>query len=149
MLILVRSVTFCKALRAGPSLVHHGPTGSGTGLRTRRGATAVAELMRKDLDAFGSFCCLLEDDLYASWPQVEQFLNVTIREVRVELPGIDPEQDMELTGANDTLRLRAWSARKTGAATVRSSVTGPSPASCPCRPDARRTSPPPAPTGCW
>lgn len=60
MLILVRSATFCKALRAGPSLVHHGPTGSGTGLRTRRGATAVAELMRKDLEAFGSFCCLLE-----------------------------------------------------------------------------------------
>lgn len=55
MLILVRHATFCKALRAGPSLVHHGPTGSGTGLRTRRGATAVAELMRKDLDAFGSF----------------------------------------------------------------------------------------------
>ena len=104
----------------------------------------MAELMRKDLDAFGSFCCLLEDDLYASWPQVGHHPG-SPGGAAGHRPGVRHGTDR----ANDTLRLRAWSARKTGAATVRSSVTGPSPASCPCRPDARRTSPPPAPTGCW
>ncbi|ALU39683.1 heat-shock protein Hsp20 [Kocuria flava] len=67
----------------------------------------MAELMRRNFDALEPFRRLLEGDLSPSWPRVEEFQDGNTQVIRAELPGIDPEQDVELTVVNDTLRLRA------------------------------------------
>lgn len=72
----------------------------------------MAGLMRRDaLDVLEPFRRLLEGDLQtdlqASWPKVEEFQDGAAMVIRAELPDIDPEQDVELTVVNDTLRLRA------------------------------------------
>lgn len=46
-------------------------------------------------------------ELDVAWPRVEEFQDGNTMVIRAELPGIDPEQDVELTVVNDTLQLRA------------------------------------------
>ncbi|ALU41336.1 heat-shock protein Hsp20 (plasmid) [Kocuria flava] len=72
----------------------------------------MAGLMRRDtFDVLEPFRRLLEGDLQpdlpVSWPKVEEFQDGEAMVIRAELPDIDPEQDVELTVVNDTLRLRA------------------------------------------
>ena len=55
----------------------------------------MAELMRRYFDALEPFHRLLEGDLSPSWPRVEEFLDGNTQVIRAELPGIDPEQDMD------------------------------------------------------
>jgi len=50
---------------------------------------------------------LLEGDVETSWPRVEEYREGDTLVVRAELPGIDPEKDVELTVADDMLHLRA------------------------------------------
>ncbi|MCM3688301.1 Hsp20/alpha crystallin family protein [Kocuria rosea] len=72
----------------------------------------MAGLMRRDsFDMLEPFRRLLEGDPQSgaavSWPRVEEFQDGESMVIRAELPGIDPEQDVELTVVNDTLQLRA------------------------------------------
>ncbi|MCM3687313.1 Hsp20/alpha crystallin family protein [Kocuria rosea] len=72
----------------------------------------MAGLMRRDpFDVLEPFRRLLEGDLQpgmpVSWPKVEEFHDGEAMVIRAELPDIDPEQDVELTVVDDTLRLRA------------------------------------------
>ncbi|ALU41434.1 heat-shock protein Hsp20 (plasmid) [Kocuria flava] len=72
----------------------------------------MAGLMRRDaFDMLEPFRRLLEGDLQSdlnvSWPKVEEFQDGEAMVIRAELPDIDPDQDVELTVANDMLRLRA------------------------------------------
>lgn len=46
-------------------------------------------------------------ELEAAWPRVEEFQDGNTMVIRAELPGIDPERDVELTVVDDTLRLKA------------------------------------------
>ena len=72
----------------------------------------MSGLMRRDaFDVLEPFRRLLEGDLHSdlqvSWPKVEEFQDGDAMVVRAELPGIDPDQDVELTVVGDTLQLRA------------------------------------------
>lgn len=72
----------------------------------------MAGLMRRDaFDVLEPFRRLLEgdlpSDLQASWPKVEEFEDNGAMVIRAELPDIDPDQDVDLTVVDDTLRLRA------------------------------------------
>jgi HSP20 family protein len=51
-------------------------------------------------------------ELEVAWPRVEEFQDGNTMVIRAELPGIDPEQDVELTVVNDTLQLRAQKREK-------------------------------------
>ncbi|MFW6187289.1 MAG: Hsp20/alpha crystallin family protein, partial [Actinomycetota bacterium] len=50
---------------------------------------------------------LLEGDVETSWPRVEEYRDGDTVVIRAELPGIDPDRDVELTVADDELHLRA------------------------------------------
>lgn len=67
----------------------------------------MAELMRRNFDALEPFRRLLEGDVSTTWPKVEEFLDGNTQVIRAELPGMDPEADVDLTVVNNTLRLRA------------------------------------------
>ena len=68
----------------------------------------MAGLMRREgLEMLEPLRRLLEGDVEASWPRVEEYWDGDTVVIRAELPGIDPEQDVELTVVNDMLRLRA------------------------------------------
>ena len=69
----------------------------------------MAGLMRRDpFEVLEPFRRLLEGgDLQAATPRVEEFREGSTAVIRAELPGIDPEADVELTVVDDTLRLRA------------------------------------------
>lgn len=69
----------------------------------------MAGLMRRDpFEVLEPFRRLLEGgDLQAATPRVEEFREGSTVVIRAELPGIDPEADVELTVVDDTLRLRA------------------------------------------
>ena len=68
----------------------------------------MAGLMRREgLEMLEPLRRLLEGDVEASWPRVEEYRDGDTVVIRAELPGIDPEQDVELTVADDVLHLRA------------------------------------------
>lgn len=67
----------------------------------------MSELMRRSVDALEPLRKLLEGDVSASWPKVEEFLDGNTQVIRAELPGLDPDSDVDLTVVNNTLRLRA------------------------------------------
>lgn len=68
----------------------------------------MAGLMRREgLEMLEPLRRLLEGDVEASWPRVEEYRDDDTVVIRAELPGIDPEQDVELTVADDVLHLRA------------------------------------------
>ncbi|WP_244296567.1 Hsp20/alpha crystallin family protein [Kocuria rosea] len=68
----------------------------------------MAGLMRREgLEMLEPLRRLLEGDVEASWPRVEEYRDGHTVVIRAELPGIDPEQDVELTVADDVLHLRA------------------------------------------
>ena len=68
----------------------------------------MAGLMRREgLEMLEPLRRLLEGDVEASWPRVEEYRDGDTVVIRPELPGIDPEQDVELTVADDVLHLRA------------------------------------------
>lgn len=68
----------------------------------------MAGLMRREgLEMLEPLLRLLEGDVEASWPRVEEYRDGDTVVIRAELPGIDPEQDVELTVADDVLHLRA------------------------------------------
>ena len=46
-------------------------------------------------------------DLGGNWMRVEEFVDGDTLVVRAELPGIDPEKDVELTMSNGALHIRA------------------------------------------
>lgn len=46
-------------------------------------------------------------ELEVAWPRVEEYQDGDTVVIRAELPGIDPDHDVELAVVNDTLRLRA------------------------------------------
>lgn len=52
-------------------------------------------------------------DLEVAWPRVEEFQDGSTVVIRAELPGIDPDKDVELTVVDDTLRLRAQKREQT------------------------------------
>ena len=52
-------------------------------------------------------------ELEAAWPRVEEFQDGNTVVIRAELPGIDPEKDVELTVVDDTLRLKAQKREQT------------------------------------
>lgn len=69
----------------------------------------MAGLMRRDgFEMLEPFRRLLEGDVAeTSWPRVEEYREGNTAVIRAELPGIDPERDVELTVADDVLHLRA------------------------------------------
>jgi HSP20 family protein len=68
----------------------------------------MAGLMRREgFEMLEPFRRLLEGDVETSWPRVEEYREGDTLVVRAELPGIDPEKDVELTVADDMLHLRA------------------------------------------
>lgn len=68
----------------------------------------MAGLMRREgLEMLEPLRRLLEGDVETSWPRVEEYRDGDTVVIRAELPGIDPEQDVELTVADDVLHLRA------------------------------------------
>lgn len=68
----------------------------------------MAGLIRREgLEMLELFRRLLEGDVEASWPRMEEYRDGSTLVVRAELPGIDPDKDVELTVVDDTLRLRA------------------------------------------
>ncbi|GGG65540.1 hypothetical protein GCM10011374_31770 [Kocuria dechangensis] len=74
----------------------------------------MAGLMRRDVFEMPEpFRRLLEGDAETSWPRVEEYRDGDTLVVRAELPGIDPDKDVELTVANDMLHLRAERREKT------------------------------------
>ncbi len=67
----------------------------------------MTELVRKNFDALEPLRRLLEGDVGTTWPKVEEYLDGNTRVIRMELPGLDPENDVDLSVVNNTLRLRA------------------------------------------
>lgn len=68
----------------------------------------MAGMTRRDsVDMPYPFRRLMEGGLQTAWPRVEEFQDGNTMVIRAELPGIDPEQDVELTVADDVLHLRA------------------------------------------
>lgn len=73
----------------------------------------MAGLMRRDsFDMLEPFRRLMEGDLQTAWPRVEEFQDGNTMVIRAELPGIDPDKDVDLTVVNDTLHLRATRQQK-------------------------------------
>ena len=73
------------------------------------------DLVRRErsdvLDAFRRF---FTGDLEpASWLRVEEFVEDDTLVVRAELPGIDPEKDVDISVVNGSLRIRATREEKT------------------------------------
>jgi HSP20 family protein len=68
----------------------------------------MAGLMRREgFEMLEPFRRLLEGDVEASWPRVEEYRDGNTLVIRAELPDIDPDRDVELTVVDDTLHLRA------------------------------------------
>ena len=68
----------------------------------------MAGLMRREgLEMLEPLRRLLEGDVETSWPRVEEYRDGDTVVIRAELPGIDPDRDVELTVADDELHLRA------------------------------------------
>lgn len=68
----------------------------------------MAGLMRREaFDVLEPLRRLMEGDLETTWPRVEEFQDGNTMVIRAELPGIDPDRDVELTVADDELHLRA------------------------------------------
>ena len=68
----------------------------------------MAGLMRRErLEMLEPFRRLLEADVETDWPRVEEYRDGNTVVIRVELPGIDPEEDVELTVVDEQLHLRA------------------------------------------
>lgn len=68
----------------------------------------MAGLMRREaFEMLEPIRRLLEGDPEASWPRVEEYREGDTVVIRADLPGIDPERDVELTVADDVLHLRA------------------------------------------
>lgn len=68
----------------------------------------MAGLMRREgLEMLEPLRRLLEGDVEATWPRVEEYRDGNTVVIRADLPGIDPDQDVELTVADDVLHLRA------------------------------------------
>lgn len=68
----------------------------------------MAGLMRREgLEMLEPLRRLLEGDPEVSWPRVEEYRDGDTMVIRADLPGIDPERDVELTVADDVLHLRA------------------------------------------
>lgn len=67
----------------------------------------MTELIRRNFDALEPFRRLLEGDVGTTWPKVEEFMDGNTQVIRAELPGLDPDKDVDLTVVNNTLRLRA------------------------------------------
>ena len=68
----------------------------------------MAGLMRREgLEMLEPLRRLLEGDAETSWPRVEEYRDGDTVVIRAELPGIDPDRDVELTVADDELHLRA------------------------------------------
>lgn len=64
-------------------------------------------LRREGLELLEPLRRLLEGEAEASWPRVEEYRDGNTVVIRAELPGIDPDRDVELTVADDLLHLRA------------------------------------------
>lgn len=74
----------------------------------------MAGLMRQEaFDVLEPLRRLMEGHPEAAWPRVEEFQDGDTMVIRAELPGIDPDRDVELTVVNDTLHLRATRPEKT------------------------------------
>jgi HSP20 family protein len=75
----------------------------------RRGTTMAFGLAPRDiLDAPEMMLRrVLESDLDKSWLRVEEFDDEGTLVVRVELPGIDPDKDVDVSVADGVLRIRA------------------------------------------
>ncbi|MGX5359960.1 Hsp20/alpha crystallin family protein [Kocuria sp. KH4] len=74
----------------------------------------MAGLMRREaFDVLEPLRRLMEGDLESTWPRVEEFQDGSTMVIRAELPGIDPDKDVELTVVNDTLHLRATRQERT------------------------------------
>ena len=54
-----------------------------------------------------TFRRMLDFDWEGRWLRVEEFVDESTLVVRVELPGIDPDKDVELSVANGVLHIRA------------------------------------------
>lgn len=68
----------------------------------------MAGLMRREgLEMLEPLRRLLEGDVEATWPRVEEYRDGNTVVIRADLPGIDPDQDVEVTVADDVLHLRA------------------------------------------
>ena len=68
----------------------------------------MAGLMRREgFEMLEPFRRLLEGETDVSWPRVEEYRDGNTVVIRAELPGIDPDKDVELTVADDMLHLRA------------------------------------------
>ena len=68
----------------------------------------MSGMMRRErLEMLEPFRRLLEGDVEAAWPRVEEYRDGNAVVIRAELPGIDPEEDVELTVVDDQLLLRA------------------------------------------
>lgn len=68
----------------------------------------MAGLMRREgLEMLEPLRRLLEGDVEATWPRVEEYRDGNTVVIRADLPGIDPDQDVELTVADDVLHLEA------------------------------------------
>lgn len=71
-------------------------------------------LVRKERFEFPDFFRRLFDaDLEASFVRVEEFVDGGKLVIRAELPGIDPDKDVELTVDDDILHIRAEREEKT------------------------------------
>lgn len=56
---------------------------------------------------------MLDPDSESGWLRVEEFMDERTLVVRAELPGIDPDKDVELSVTNGVLRIRAQREEKT------------------------------------
>lgn len=64
--------------------------------------------MRRDrFDMPEPFRRFFEGDWDASWLRVEEFRDGSTMVVRAELPGVDPDQDVDITVREGTLHIRA------------------------------------------
>lgn len=68
----------------------------------------MASLVRRDWpDVPEVFRRFVEGDWEKSWLRVEEFVEGETLVVRAELPGIDPEKDVEISVVGDVLRISA------------------------------------------
>lgn len=68
----------------------------------------MTSLMRRDWpDLPDMFRRFMESDVDKGWLRVEEFVDNDTLVVRAELPGIDPEKDVDLSVSGDVLRIRA------------------------------------------
>jgi HSP20 family protein len=72
-------------------------------------------MMHRDrFDLPEPFRRFVEGNWDLSWPRIEEFRDGPAMVVRAELPGVDPEQDIDITVADGVLRLRAERRENTG-----------------------------------